>query len=226
MIGINLRSTLDMDATLKGIAVSEEKIIKIMENIISIELNDNISWNIIKIKSIHSSGKYEDFRITLKAKFFNMQEFLKIDLTTGDVVIPKEIEYSYDLMFGDRSIDIRAYHIYTILAEKVETVLSRNIANTRAKDFYDIYILTYLNKNKIDQEDFIKALIEKCVERDSILYLESLDKYVELIKNSPELQDVWRNYQQRNKYAEDIEWGNIMKKLEYLLSMKVDENME
>ena len=101
MIGINLRSTLDIDATLKGIPISEEKIIEIINDIILIELDDNISWNIINIKSIHSSGKYEDFRITIEAKFFNIKEFLKIDLTTGDVVIPKEIEYNYYLMFEE-----------------------------------------------------------------------------------------------------------------------------
>ena len=121
MIGINLRSTLDIDATLKGIPISEEKIIEIINNIISIQLDDNILFNIIKVKSIHSSGKYEDFRITIEAKFFNVKEFLKIDLTTGDVIIPKEIEYSYNLMFGERPINTRAYHLYTILAEKIET---------------------------------------------------------------------------------------------------------
>ncbi len=156
MIGTNLRSTLDIDATLKGIPVSEKTIIEIINNIISIELDDNTSWKVINIKSIHSSGKYEDFRITLGAKFFNIKEFIKIDLTTGDVVIPREIEYSYDLMFEDRSIDIKAYHLYTILAEKLETVLSRNISNTRAKDFYDIYILTTFNKEKIDKDDFLR----------------------------------------------------------------------
>ena len=146
IIGTNLRSTLDIDATLKGIPVSEKTIIEIINNIISIELDDNTSWKVVNIKSIHSSGKYEDFRITLEAKFFNIKEFIKIDLTTGDVVIPREIEYSYNLMFEDKSINIKAYHLYTILAEKIETVLSRNIANTRAKDFYDIYVLINLNK--------------------------------------------------------------------------------
>lgn len=219
MIGINLRSTLDIDATLKGIPVSEESIIGIIKDIISIELDDNISWDIVKTKNIHNSGKYEDFRITLEARFFNVQEFLKIDLTTGDVVIPKEIEYSYNLMFGDRSINIRAYHLYTILAEKVETILSRNIANTRARDFYDIYILTNLNKDEISRQDFIKALKEKCVERNTIAYLETHKKYIDLIRDSLELRGIWENYQNRNKYAQGIEWIDIMNSLEYLLSI-------
>lgn len=219
MIGINLRSTLDIDATLKGIPISEEKIIKIINNIISVELDDNISFDIINIKSIHSSGKYEDFRITIEAKFFNLKEFLKIDLTTGDVVIPKEIEYSYRLMFEERSIDIRAYHLYTILAEKLETVLSRNIANTRAKDFYDIYILTNLNKEKIDKDNFIEVLEEKCIDRHTIIYLEACDKYVNLIDKSSELREIWKSYQNKNKYAEEIKWAQIISNLKYLLNI-------
>lgn len=219
MIGINLRSTLDMDTTLKGIPISEEKIIEIINNIISIELDDNISFNIINIKSIHSSGKYEDFRITIEAKFFNVKEFLKIDLTTGDVVIPKEIEYSYALMFEERTINIRAYHLYTVLAEKLETVLSRNIANTRAKDFYDIYTLTNLNREEIVKNSLIRVLEEKCIERNTIIYLESCDKYVDLIDNSPELRGIWESYQNKNKYAEEIKWVQIISSLKYLLNI-------
>lgn len=218
MIGINLRSTLDMDATLKGIPISEEKVIEIVNEIISIELDDNISFNIINIKNIHSSGKYKDFRITIETKFFNVIEFLRMDLTTGDVVIPKEIEYSYMLMFEERSIDIRAYHLYTILAEKLETTLSRNITNTRAKDFYDIYVLTNLNKKDIDKDKFIKALKEKCIERNSIIYLESYVKYVDLIDSSLELKEIWNNYQNKNKYAKEISWAEIILSLKYLLT--------
>ena len=219
MIGTNLRSTLDIDATLKGIPVSEKTIIEIINNIISIELDDNTSWKVVNIKSIHSSGKYEDFRITLEAKFFNIKEFIKIDLTTGDVVIPREIEYSYNLMFEDKSINIKAYHLYTILAEKIETVLSRNIANTRAKDFYDIYVLINLNKKDIIKDDFIEALEEKCLERNSLGYLESKDEYINLIKNSDELKNIWKNYQERNKYAKDIEWDDIILSIRYILNI-------
>ena len=219
MIGTNLRSTLDIDATLKGIPVSEKTIIEIINNIISIELDDNTSWKVVNIKSIHSGGKYEDFRITLEAKFFNIKEFIKIDLTTGDVVIPREIEYSYNLMFEDKSINIKAYHLYTILAEKIETVLSRNIANTRAKDFYDIYVLINLNKKDIIKDDFIEALEEKCLERNSLGYLESKDKYINLIKSSDELKDIWKNYQERNKYAKDMEWDDIILSVRYILNI-------
>lgn len=216
MIGINLRSTLDMDATLKGIPISEKEIIEIINSIISVELNDNISLDIVNLKRIHSSGEYGDFRVTIEANLFNIKEFLKIDLTTGDVVIPKEIEYSYKLMFEDRTISINVYHLYTILAEKIETVLSRNIANTRAKDFYDIYILVKLNKVNIDKDKFIEALKEKCVERNSVMYLESYERYVGLIQNSSELKEIWNNYQSKNEYARDVSWSEIINSLEYL----------
>ena len=120
-------------------------------------------------------------------------------------------------MFEERSINIRAYHLYTILAEKIETVLSRNIANTRAKDFYDIYILTNFNKEKINKEKFIIALKEKFIERNTIIYLESYKSYIDLIKKSLELKEIWTNYQNKNNYAEEISWEEIISSLEYLL---------
>lgn len=217
MIGINLRSTLDIDATLKGIPISQGKIIVIIKEIIALKLEDNISFEIINVKNIHSSGKYEDFRITIEAKFFNLKEYLKIDLTTGDMVVPKEIEYKYRLMFEDRIIKIMAYHLYTILAEKLETILSRNIANTRAKDFYDIYILSKLYKEEIDTEKLNIALKEKCVERNTIRYLAAYSEYVALINDGDELKEVWTNYQHKNKYAENIQWNEIIESINLLL---------
>ncbi|HOO25436.1 MAG TPA: nucleotidyl transferase AbiEii/AbiGii toxin family protein [Clostridiales bacterium] len=217
ILGVSLRSTLDIDATLKGIAMSEEKIIKVIEEIISIDLGDDTSWKTVGIKNIHTSGKYEDFRITLQVDFFNITEFIKIDLTTGDLLVPKEIEHSYRLMFEDRTISIKAYHLYTILAEKAETVLSRNIANTRAKDFYDLYTLTRINREEIDLAEFSKALEEKCKERGTLSYLQAKGDYLEMIRESSELKELWVSYQNKNKYAQDIDWEEVIKNIKYLV---------
>ncbi|MBS6106064.1 MULTISPECIES: nucleotidyl transferase AbiEii/AbiGii toxin family protein [Anaerococcus] len=217
LIGIDMRSTMDIDTTIKGIPVNEESIRKIIEGVIKIELEDNITWAIEKIRSIHEAGEYDDFRITLIATFFNMQTPIKIDITTGDRIIPKEVDYNYQLLFTDKSIDIKAYPLTTILAEKIETILSRNVLNTRARDYYDIYILTKLNP-QLDYEGLRKSLTIKAEERNSLEYIQNSQKYLKEIKASKELKDVWDNYSRKNQYSKEIDWNDILSTINEVLT--------
>lgn len=217
LIGIDMRSTMDIDTTIKGIPVNEESIRKIIEGVIKIELEDNITWAIEKIRSIHEAGEYDDFRITLIATFFNMQTPIKIDITTGDRIIPKEVDYNYQLLFTDKSIDIKAYPLTTILAEKIETILSRNVLNTRARDYYDIYILTKLNP-QLDYEGLRKSLTIKAEERNSLEYIQNSQKYLKEIKASKELKDVWDNYSRKNQYSKEIDWNEILATINEVLT--------
>jgi len=168
MIGSALRSTMHLDTTIKGIDLNKEIIINIIEEIISINLDDNTLFKIVNIKNIHEVSKYDDYRVSLQAQFFSIRVTMKIDITTGDIIIPEEIEYSYKLMLEEESIHIKAYNLYTILAEKIETILSRNIANTRARDFYDIYILFKIYNDKIIINDLKEAIIQKSTERGTL----------------------------------------------------------
>lgn len=217
LIGIDMRSTMDIDTTIKGIPVNEESIRKIIEGVIKIDLEDNIIWEIEKIRSIHEAGEYDDFRITLIATFFNMQTPIKIDITTGDRIIPKEVDYNYQLLFTDKSIDIKAYPLTTILAEKIETILSRNVLNTRARDYYDIYILTKLN-SQLDYEGLRKALTIKADERNSLEYIQNSQKYLKEIKASKELKNIWDNYSRKNQYSKEIDWNDIIATINEVLT--------
>lgn len=217
LIGIDMRSTMDIDTTIKGIPVNEESIRKIIEGVIKIELEDNITWAIEKIRSIHEAGEYDDFRITLIATFFNMQTPIKIDITTGDRIIPKEVDYNYQLLFTDKSIDIKAYPLTTILAEKIETILSRNVLNTRARDYYDIYILTKLNP-QLDYEGLRKSLTIKAEERNSLEYIQNSQKYLKEIKVSKELKNIWDNYSRKNQYSKEIDWNDILATINEVLT--------
>lgn len=217
LIGIDMRSTMDIDTTIKGIPVNEESIRKIIEGVIKIDLEDNIIWEIEKIRSIHEAGEYDDFRITLIATFFNMQTPIKIDITTGDRIIPKEVDYNYQLLFTDKSIDIKAYPLTTILAEKIETILSRNVLNTRARDYYDIYILTKLNL-QLDYEGLRKALTIKADERNSLEYIQNSQKYLKEIKASKELKNIWDNYSRKNQYSKEIDWNDIIATINEVLT--------
>lgn len=219
LIGVDMRSTMDIDATIKGLAIDENSILNIVEEIISIELDDNINWNIEKIKSIHDDGKYEDFRITLIANFFNMKVAIKIDITTGDIIFPKEINYSYFPIFSDKKMELKAYPIVSIIAEKMESILARNILNTRARDYYDVYILLKLNAY-IEIEELLEAIKIKAKERETLEYYNNRNTYIDAIINSEDLRNIWVNYQIKNVYAKNISWEEILntiKRFKYFL---------
>ena len=152
MVGIDLRNTLDMDATIKGFSLTEENLKNILEEIIEIDIGDDVTFETLMIKDIREEAEYTGYRVTINGKFETTNQNFKVDISTGDAITPKEIEYNFNLLFEDRKIGILAYNLETILSEKIEGVISKGIANTRARDYYDIYILTkFERQNKISQ---------------------------------------------------------------------------
>jgi predicted nucleotidyltransferase component of viral defense system len=210
IVGINMRSTMDMDTTIKGIPVNRETIEEILNEILSIELDDNVAFKLKNIKSIHDVSDYDDFRVSVEAQFFTIRVNVKIDITTGDVIIPREVEYSFRLMFEERDISIKAYNLNTILAEKIEPILTRNVANTRARDYYDVYILLTLRRNDIDLESLRNAIRKKAEERNTLIYLENSEKYLKDIEESEDLKIIWKSYVQKFPYAEGIQFDEII----------------
>jgi predicted nucleotidyltransferase component of viral defense system len=217
MVGINMRSTMDMDTTIKGIPVNKEIIEKILNEIMSIDLDDNVEFKIKSIKNIHDVSDYDDFRVSAEVKFFTIIVHMKIDITTGDIIIPGEIEYPFKLMFEDRDISIKAYNLNTILAEKIESILSRNVANTRARDYYDVYILSKLRRRNIDLESLGNAIRKKVEERNTLVYLNKKDKYLRDIEESEYLKEVWESYTRKFSYAEGIRFDEIVNILKDIL---------
>lgn len=142
MVGIDTRTTMDLDATIKEQTLTESEITAVMENILSVKIDDGVILILKGIEEIHEDADYPGYRVSIEALFDKTRQTLKVDITTGDFVTPREIEYSFKLLFEDRAISIMAYNLETVLAEKFETVITRGITNTRMRDFYDIYILT------------------------------------------------------------------------------------
>ena len=202
---------------LKGLPVTKENIEEILNEILSIDLGDNVTFNIKNINSIHDISEYEDFRVSLEAKFFTIKVNMKIDITTGDIIIPREVNYSFKLMFEERSIPIKAYNLNTILAEKIESILARNISNTRARDYYDVYMLTSFRKDDINIVDLRSAIIEKAKERNTLIYLDEKEKYIADIEESKDLQFIWDSYTKKYPYAQGIKFDDIIKKLKEIL---------
>jgi predicted nucleotidyltransferase component of viral defense system len=183
----------------------------------SIDLDDNVEFKIKSITNIHDVSDYDDFRVSAEVKFFTIIVHMKIDITTGDIIIPGEIEYPFKLMFGDRDISIKAYNLNTILAEKIESILSRNVANTRARDYYDVYILSKLRRRDIDHESLGKAFRKKAEERNTLVYIDNKEKYLKDIEESEDLRIIWESYTKKFSYADGIKFDEIINVLKDIL---------
>lgn len=210
MVGVDMRSTMDMDTTIKGVAINQEELEKIVQEILEVGIPDNVEFKIMSIKAIHAAGQYEDFRIGIEATFFTIKVNLKLDITTGDIIIPKEIDYTFKLMFEDREIKVKAYNLNTILAEKIESILVRNVANTRARDFYDVYILLMTRPQDIKGEELCTAILKKAEERDTLIYITNHEKYINDIQNSTDLKALWTKYRDKYVYAKDIAFEDVL----------------
>lgn len=206
IFGVNLRSTMDLDTTIKGLLLDRETITKVINDIISIEIGDNIKLEIENIKDIREEELYSGFNVNLKAEFDGLKTNLMIDITTGDVITYKEVEFKYNTLFDNEIINIMTYNYETILAEKFESIISRNIDNTRMKDYYDLYMFVNLKWNDINKDTLRKAIINTAKNRESLDYIDDSSKYIELISEDSRLKSLWNSYKSNYDYAEDIEF--------------------
>ena len=223
IIGVDNRTTMDMDTTVKGVALKEEVIKNILEEILNINVNDNISFAINNIKHIREDDEYENFRIYLIACFDKIKNPMKIDITTGDIITPREITYNYHSIFEEKYIKIQAYPIETILAEKYETIIKRNIATTRMRDFYDIFSLYNLRKEEIDFKTLKSAIIRTANKRNS---LDIMNSSIEIIKDMQKdnyLVKLWNTYLQENEYIEKIKFEKTLEVIEIIATKTVGE---
>lgn len=204
MVGIAERTTMDMDATIKGQTRNASGITAMIEEILSIPMDDDVSFTMGGIEEIREEADYPGFRISIGARLDKTRQMLKIDIATGDFVTPREIVYPFKLMFEDRSIDIMAYNVETILAEKFETIITRSTANTRMRDFYDIYILTA--SHPFDLEIYRTALQNTAERRGTSAQMTEMDTIIHTVADSPQMRDLWRRYQSKYSYATNVTW--------------------
>lgn len=218
-VGVSLRSTLDMDATIKGYPLDGDALKTMIDEILSIELDDGIHYRINSIDNIHEESDYNGYRLKLTAFLDESQIPLKIDITTGDRITPKEIEFNYPMLLEKRSINIYSYNLETILAEKLETILSRSIANTRMRDYYDIYILTKIKWYSIDHDVFREAFVETCRYRGNQNIMDEADQTLARIISDSNLEQSWQIYQQRYEYAQELSFDTVCASIEKLVTL-------
>ena len=216
MIGIDNRTTMDMDTTVKGVALKEDIIRNVISKIINTEVDDGIEFEITGISHIREEDEYENFRVNLIAEFGKIKNDMKIDITTGDAITPKEMEYLYPCMFQNESIRVLAYPLETILAEKYESVIKRNIATTRMRDFYDLYNLYNLRKEEIDFDILKQAIISTSNRRESLSLIKEAMEIIEDIKEDYYLKELWKVYLADNLYVGDLDFLETVKIVEII----------
>lgn len=221
IFGVNLRSTMDLDTTIKGLPLDRTTITKVINEIISIDLKDNIKLEIENIKDIREEELYSGFNINLKAEFDGLRTNLMIDITTGDVITYKEVQFEYKTLFDNEIVNIMTYNYETIIAEKFEAIVSRNIDNTRMKDYYDLYMFVNLKWDDIDKTILRKAIFNTSKKRETLNYIEEADKYIELINEDSKLKSLWKNYQNNYVYAKDISFENTIDAIKVINSIIV-----
>lgn len=219
IVGIDMRNTLDMDATIKGFDLEKDNLENILNEIFNIDLDDEVTFQFTNIKEIRQEDEYGGYRVSLDAKFDKLVVPMKLDITTGDVIVPKEVNYKFGLMFENRSIEILAYNMETVIADKFETIISRNIDTTRARDFYDIYILWTTQAQNFDKGLLGQAIVKKFEYRGSMNKLNNIDEIMEVIKESEALKEHWKNYQSKFNYAEDIGYEDTVRVLEEIINL-------
>ena len=222
MVGLDTRATMDMDATIKGLPVNEQTIREMFGEICRIELDDDVSFSFRSIGEIREGDEYMGYRVSLSANYPPMAVPLKLDITTGDRITPKEIEYRFKLLLEDRSISVLAYNLETIMAEKLETVISRGDQNTRPRDYYDIYILTKLQYSNINIGRLKKALSATTEKRGSSIVVKDYRRIMNAVENSDIMQRQWNNYQKDFDYATDILFKDVCEAVVKLMGDLID----
>lgn len=209
LVGVESRSTVDMDTTMKRKALSAETVKAAFDSILSLDIDDGVTLEYIKLDEIRDEAEYSGFRVAITAKIGTAKISLKIDITAGDEITPEEVVYPYKLLLEDRLIDVYAYNIETVLAEKIETIISRSITNTRMRDFYDIYILLETHKENIDFEVLSNALNATATKRGTIQLLSEGEMIINEVLSDSVMKSHWSRYHNKYNYASGISWKTI-----------------
>ena len=213
------RTTKDMDATLKGIPLTKDNIEKIFNEILNIDIKDGVSFEIVSIKDIRLEDEYGGFRLNILSKLDNNKTYITVELTTGDIITPREMKYNYNSIFEDKKIPIMTYTLETLLAEKFQTVITRGIFNTRLKDFYDIYILLKTKINNIDKKTLVIAIENTFKRRETKLDINYFNAVINSLTENNNLKDLWSEFQNKNIYAKDIDFEDTVDAIKIIVNI-------
>ena len=217
MIGVAHRSTMDIDTSMKNLNLSAEDALRVVNQVKDIDLGDGVSFDVKDVSNIMDEMEYPGIRVTMNASVGRLITPLKIDISTGDVITPRAIEFNYDLLLEDRSISLWSYNLETILAEKLQTVLARGILNTRMRDFYDIRMLLDTYEDKVNKAVLKDAFAATCKKRGTDHLQEQAEEIIKIIEADEQLQVLWRAYQKKYSYAAEIDYASVIRDVRKLM---------
>lgn len=204
LVGVSSRTTMDLDTTVRGFALTHDSAERVFRDIMAVQVDDDWEFELDRIEDIRETDDYPGIRVHLKGSYPPMLVPLTVDVTTGDRITPDAVEYSYPLLFGEGEISLMAYPIETVLAEKLETVVSRGVANTRLRDFYDIYVLLGVKRNEINMEILRNALASTCEKRSSQAAIARWADTLDDVAGDAAMLEQWAKYVRKNPYAKGI----------------------
>ena len=210
MVGVDMRATMDIDTTVKALPLNEINAEKIVSEICEIEVDDGVQFRITSVTSIMEDFEYPGIRMMLEATLDRMCQPIKLDISTDDVITPTAIEYEYKLMFEDRTISLLSYNTETLLAEKMQTILSRGIANTRMRDFYDVYGIIEINEDKIDKEILLEAFRATCEKRETVFSREEITSTLNKINDNKAMAQMWEQFKKKNFFVGVLSWEEVL----------------
>ncbi len=213
MVGVDMRATMDIDTTVKALPLNEQDAERIIREICEISVEDGVTFEITSVKRIMEDFDYPGIRMMLEAKLERMRQSIKIDISTDDVITPSAVEYEYKLMFEDRTISLLTYNLETLLAEKLQTILSRGLANTRLRDFYDVYELMSKYGEDLDPSTMRQAFMATCRKRETEFEQVEAEEILTVIQKDVGLADMWNRYKEKNYYVEELAWEDTLAKV-------------
>lgn len=223
IIGDDERTTKDLDATLKGIPLTKDKIETMFNEILNIKIDDGVLFELINIKDIRLEDEYGGFRLNILASLDKNKTHITVELTTGDIITPREIKYSYNCIFEDKKIPIMSYTIETIIAEKFQTIISRGVLNTRLKDFYDIYVLMNTKMDEINLKTLKSAIRNTFNKRETKYDISEFNLIIEDLKENNDLKRLWIEYQNKNNYSKNIDYIMTIESIEKIIKILEEE---
>lgn len=223
IIGNDERTTKDMDATLKGIPLTKNDVEKVFNEILHIDIDDGVSFQIISIKDIRLEDEYGGFRLNILSKLDNNKTYITVELTTGDVITPREMKYNYNSIFEDKKIPIMSYPLETVLAEKFQTIVTRGLLNTRLKDFYDVYILINTKINELSKDNLIKAIKNTFERRETNIDMEQFNEVIKYLNDDKNMNNLWNEYVSKNPYAKGVKFEDTIKAIKEIVEILESE---
>lgn len=209
IVGVDMRATMDIDTTVKALSLKEQDARAIIEKICAVHVEDGVTFKITSVKEIMEEFDYPGIRMMIEANLERLRQPFKIDMSTDDAITPRAIHYEYKLLFEDRTISVLSYNLETLLAEKMQTILSRGLANTRMRDFYDVYEIMSSKAEQVDMNVLKKAFESTCVKRETAFNEEEVNIILDKIKVDSGLEEMWNRYRSVNYFVNELEWYEI-----------------